>query len=969
MVAKIRISQGLYKTIANPIELDKDSALQLINILKNSFELTSESENNRPYGDADFKNTPYEDEITFNEQDKLIGQALHNTLKKYKFSICTSSCFKSKKISWRFTIKEHIGTKSAIKQFIMVEINPLFKQNQELLNVLHPITLDSSVYDKNRKMRMLYSSKDGEDRPLRLVAGEPEDTFITYIPTDTEHQILHEPPVKEQVINIQNTTVSHSFEECEALVDALNVNRSWIDTYEGARTAIWAFWGVEQSDRMIVLLKKIARSGINYQKDVTFIYKLIKEYNPINSKKLTLRTIYWKIKELNPTTFTELKKKFNDTTEQESFVHEIVGYTKPDEWHTYNDWNVPSGHLKDLPIENHNTLLGQSKLGTGKTTQLKKIVATNPDKRIILISARRTFTASMYADFGVKNDFVNYRDIKGSLASYPRIFVQVESLHRLFSVDNIITPFDIVLMDEIESILAQCSPSPTHQGNYIRNMNALQQITEQATKLIAMDAFITQRSIEFLEDLRTDIAFVHNPYQPYNRIAVRTPCNNNKKNTSHFWKAVLETVKAGKRVAIPCGSQKQGLAFEKILIANNISYLFYHSNDDRTMRKETLQDVNASWAKVQVLLYTPSVTIGINYDSKDCQFDQLFMYASAGGGIPRDMFQGSLRARVIKDNKMTFCLDSRSLKPSLVGMENIENAYNLKSNVILNQLKLLEIDADNVFNLPDWNKNLIFRNLNEKNVSIVECKPVYKWYLDSCGYTLQEETYKDTLEYSPNAIPLYDEVVQINKIQAMTIEEAIKNEMNVSDEHRYSLTAYYLLKEVPYFNELEPVAKHHIWLDWNDKIIGRTHIKNVMSEMIDAKTLITKEINKASGCLELMTNQPARIRIIKRLYQILGNRTEFSPDDVWDLAPTLKPIFEGVALKLFGIRDRATKKSGGVYYIHKIAEILKKWDGTIVESVKKDRKCDGVTFRLYGMTIRYSAERRFLPLDNEDDEE
>lgn len=967
MTTKIKVTRGLQKPISNPILLEPESAIQISEILKDCYELTSEIYI-RPYGDVDFKNTPYTNKTVFDEQDKLIGLALHHTLSEYKFSIMKSSSFKANKISWRFVIKGIKGTKRAIKHLIITQINPEFLRQQQLLQVLHPIMFDLSVYDKNRKMRMLKSSKDGEDRPLELVEGNPVDSLITYIPPDIEHKELPEPPVQQPQTNFQNSTDEHSFEECEALVDALIQNRSWIDTYEGARTAIWAFWGVEQSDEMFQLLKKLLRTGDYYEKDLAFLYKLTKEYKPTD-KKITLRTIYWKLKELNPTAFEALKKKFKQVEQPQSFVQEIVGYKRPENWSIYENWNTPSGYLKDLPYNDHNTLLVDSHLGTGKTTQLKKIVKENPNKRIILISARRTFTASMFADFGANNGFVNYRDVKGSLAAYQRVFVQVESLWRLFVTEDSIQPFDIVLMDEVESILAQCSPSSTHQGKYLDNMKALEQITEQSPQLIAMDAFITQRSVEFLETLRTDIAIVHNPHQPYNRIAVKTPCNYVRRGTSHFWKAAIDAIKAGKRIVIPCGSQKQGLAFEKILIANKISYLFYHSNDDRTMRKKTLQDVNASWANVQVLMYTPSVTIGINYDSEPAQFDQMFMYASAGGGVPRDMFQGSLRARVIKDNKMTFCLDSRSLKPSLLGMEIIEEALDFKSEMIIKHFKSLGLDTDNIASLPDWNKNLIRRNMNEKNVSSVECKAVFNWYLEKCGYTIQEEEHKEVIEYSTSGVPMYNDIIKINDVQAKTIEEAIRNEMDVSEDQRHSLTAYYLLQTVPFFEDIEQVGKDMLWHHWNDKLIGRNHIKNVMAESKDIKQLLTKELNNASGCVDLMSNLPARVNFIKALNGLLDDRTHFTPDEIRDLVPEFKKIFgDGTALKIFGIyRDRVKQKESGVYFIHKIAEILKKWDGSVVEAVEKMGRNDGKLMRTYGMTIVRSAERHFLPLYDEED--
>ena len=55
---------------------------------------------------------------------------------------------------------------------------------------------DSSVYDTNRKMRMLNQSKPFENRPLKLVCGEIKDTYIGL--TDGCEEIQYVPPKKKE---------------------------------------------------------------------------------------------------------------------------------------------------------------------------------------------------------------------------------------------------------------------------------------------------------------------------------------------------------------------------------------------------------------------------------------------------------------------------------------------------------------------------------------------------------------------------------------------------------------------------------------------------------------------------------------------------------------------------------------------------------------------------------------------------
>ena len=979
----VSISRGLGKSTSEQCELNKDSALQVMTIWNDCYEMTSKGFN-RPYGDVDFKNTPYADEATFNEQDRLIGLALQDTLSGHSFSIMKSSSFKYNKISWRFVIKGKKGTKPAIKQF-MVELIPQFQEQQRKWGVLHPVALDLGIYDNNRKMRMLHSSKDGEDRPLNLVSGEPEDTLITYIPPEVEHEVLPEPPAEEEeeveapVNEQQPRRTRRSFEECVALMDALLVNRSWVNTYQGARDTIWAFWHEEQSDRMYDLLERIERPN-HSREDSQFLRMTTRNYTP-SEKPITLATIYWRLKELNPTGLAAIKAKFKTT-----HVYEIVGYNRPPHWPVYERWQEPSGHLQTLP-EQHSTLLVDSHLGTGKTTQMKKIVKANSDKRILLISARRTFTASMFADWGEENGFVNYLDVKGCLADHKKVFVQVESLWRLLPVEATqvteallhksstggVPPFDIVLMDEVESILAQCSPSSTHQDNYLKNMKVFSQVVRSAGRLIAMDAFITERSVEFLDAMREDIALIHNPYQPYKRVAIRTPANNIRESTSYFWKSVLTAVKAGKRVVIPCGSQKQGKAFEKMLKANNITYYFYHSGDDRKMRSETLLNVNEHWAKVQVLLYTPSITIGINYDAVET-FDSLFMYASAAGGIPRDMFQGSLRARKINDDTLIYCLDKRAIRPSRLGLEEIESFY--ETRLLVNRVALTELcgyDLKNFHELEPWNKKLVYRNENEKNVSIAECEAVFNWYLEKCGYTVTTQEFPGKVTYETDDYPLFKDVRQITNSEADTIEQNKRNEQQVTAEEQHSLSAFYLLKVVPYFNTMEESPKEAMWSDWNG-VATKHRIINVMSERKQLDETARHDIKKAKGNIDLMKNTAGKLLVVNLLLTALDGRTELSAKEYEDTFPDIREALRGdkyidVTLKMFGIRDRVTKgKYTPLYYLHKAGEILKAWDGTEIMAVEEKRSAGGVYTRSYGLKITESVERQCLPLLEDEDE-
>lgn len=97
---------------------------------------------------------------------------------------------------------------------------------------------------------------------------------------------------------------------------------------------------------------------------------------------------------------------------------------------------------------------------------------------------------------------------------------------------------------------------------------------------------------------------------------------------------------------------------------------------DKIRREVDLKDVTKSWATLDVLMYTPTITVGINYNpsDKNLWFDRLYIYAMNRGATARDLFQASLRCQALKDARLYFILDSRLPAPPFCGLKHQEEA-------------------------------------------------------------------------------------------------------------------------------------------------------------------------------------------------------------------------------------------------------------------------------------------------------
>lgn len=90
-------------------------------------------------------------------------------------------------------------------------------------------------------------------------------------------------------------------------------------------------------------------------------------------------------------------------------------------------------------------------MATAKTERLLDILTKESSKykTVVVVSFRKTFSD----EFAEKMNFANYQEVRhGSIRLHesPRLIIQFESLHRLDIED---VNIDLVVFDEIESIL------------------------------------------------------------------------------------------------------------------------------------------------------------------------------------------------------------------------------------------------------------------------------------------------------------------------------------------------------------------------------------------------------------------------------------------------------------------------------------------------------------------------------------
>jgi hypothetical protein len=271
------------------------------------------------------------------------------------------------------------------------------------------------------------------------------------------------------------------------------------------------------------------------------------------------------------------------------------------------------------------TLAVSAQMKLGKTKALRNYIDRYfPESGIApsvirFVTFRQTFSASIAKDFP---SFSLYSDVAGDLdpAHFPRLIVQVESLHRL-KMGSCPEPIDLLVLDEVESILAQFN-SGLHK-NFGAAFAMFQWMLKTARHVVCMDANISDRTFRVLERMRPSApARLH-----WNRFSRAAGDKYNFTADQGAWlSALYDSLRAGNRVVIPTNSLTEARAYEDAIRREfpGKSVMMYSSETAASEKSRHFADVHTHWGALDVLIFTPTCSAGVSFELE--HFDVLFGY-------------------------------------------------------------------------------------------------------------------------------------------------------------------------------------------------------------------------------------------------------------------------------------------------------------------------------------------------------
>ena len=278
------------------------------------------------------------------------------------------------------------------------------------------------------------------------------------------------------------------------------------------------------------------------------------------------------------------------------------------------------------PLIQRKLVAVQSEKGTGKTSNLFKALFDSnkswldENTSILFISMRVTFGYKLLGDLETYG-FELYSKIKEHDIYAKRLICQLDSLSRI-KRDS----YDIVIVDECESLARYITSS-----NFVKKPNAC--ITEsdcelriaEAGQVYIMDADLSDRCINFYHNLVNpsidNFHLVINKFKPYTDYTLKCSSYNT------WVRTILLFLEQQKRLVVAMASNSKAKDLQIFLTETfkEKKVLLIHRETSDEEKKNLLLNVNEEWAKYDVIIYTPSVCMGVSFDIVG-HFDNIFAY-------------------------------------------------------------------------------------------------------------------------------------------------------------------------------------------------------------------------------------------------------------------------------------------------------------------------------------------------------
>lgn len=311
-------------------------------------------------------------------------------------------------------------------------------------------------------------------------------------------------------------------------------------------------------------------------------------------------------------------------------------------------------------------------MGSGKTYQIEKFIEKNYKyKYILFVTCRRGMARSLK---GRLNFYETYTD----KVNQPRQLHQYESLHKVRR-----NFYDLIVIDEIRSMLNSAVCMETNRHNITTNMETLQEICTYADQVICADAdlYIDGAVSEFYRN-----TFKESDIHHIKHTTGVVELHHKFAGEMKFIDMMQTDLRDGKKIMLCCGSATKlkalAILAEEIVTEDKVG--IYYA--DCPKQKE-IEEVTHYWDQYQFIGFTSTITVSVDYQNP---VDTVYIFPDSRTCSPRDMNQMRARARNITSKTVVIKYDSIEKSGPLVPLDfDLQSAKNIEMNRILSRRKLV----------------------------------------------------------------------------------------------------------------------------------------------------------------------------------------------------------------------------------------------------------------------------------------
>jgi len=547
-------------------------------------------------------------------------------------------------------------------------------------------------------------------------------------------------------------------------------------------------------------------------------------------------------------------------------------------------------------LDNNDIIYIKSPMGSGKTYAIKEYIKSIELKRmetgnkkrlkVLIVCLNIAFTNCMYKDF--KGEFTNYTHLedKKLIKESNKLLCSIESLKYVKNC------YDIVIFDEMASLISNITSNTNLGNNPTENLIKLNNIVSCSKKIISMDAFLFQSSYNLFSNILKDKLhdkkeiFINNCYKAKERQCIIKQGKRENVWDCFLKQEIIKKLSNGFKCVLCLGSQsllhnllkdietydkdenKYKLTKKQIEILKDTRIKYY--DKDNQLSGDT--EINNEWVNFDLLIYTPTITAGISFDK--IHFDYLFLYlANTKSALVRNMIQAHKRVRNFKKSLLYIAINTGfknhnySVMPRTI--QEVKNLYDDNKNNIIKGL----FNMENKQEKENWNltKNMSISAKENNNLSFYmpifyyntlerilnDLEPIKMWEkylsLENIKIIIEEdeeyEKIKEILE--PKLNMKYEDIDKITKEQYDIIiyktkqdKKVLISELEKNQRIKYIYDNTYINKDIS--NELKKDFYNLHYKNQIDYYKQTAIIKIIKTCLINEFKikLIKKELNK-----------------------------------------------------------------------------------------------------------------------------